>query len=298
MTEWLSRSLFTSSRTSWPRLAVWAVFVVSICLIGAVRVETDAEFAFASLSMLPVLLIAWVDGRRSGFWAALLAATTWTICGIVAHRQFSTPWIPWINAITRLAVYCLVALLAAQVHLLLKREHDHATRDALTNLLNRRAFIEAGVAEVERSHRYGHALSVLYLDLDDFKHLNDTYGHDVGDAALRATARAMLGVLRATDLVARLGGDEFAVLLPEICYDDSIETGQKILAANNCSLRGFAPVRASIGIACFELIDRDFLSMLKAADAVMYEVKASGKNDLQSQCFKAINRSDTKAYSP
>ena len=84
----------------------------------------------------------------------------------------------------------------------------------LTGLQNRRAFLDVGESETERSKRYARSLSVVSLDLDNFKQLNDTKGHDVGYVALRVTAKALLGTLRASDRVARLGGDEFAILLP------------------------------------------------------------------------------------
>lgn len=183
--------------------------------------------------------------------------------------------------------YSLVALLAAQARLQFERERQNATQDALTGLQNRRAFLEIGASEVERSKRYAHPLAVVFLDLDDFKQLNDTKGHDAGDVALRATAGALLGALRSVDRVARLGGDEFAVLLPEIRYDAAVEAGRKISIAVNNALGDFPPVRASIGVAWFEEVDRAFPAMLKAADELMYEAKESGKHDTRLRRFAA-----------
>ncbi len=219
----------------------------------------------------------------------------WAVSDMTPGRQFSAPWIPWANAVTRLMTYSLVALLVAQVRLQFEREHELATSDTLTRLLNRRAFLEAGAFEVNRSKRYGHPLAVVFLDLDDFKQLNDTKGHDAGDAALTATAGALLGALRSSDLVARLGGDEFAVLLPEIGYDAAIEAGRKIAIAVNNALRDFPPVRGSIGVAWFGDAQRTFPVMLRAADELMYEVKESGKGNMRSRRFAATNKSDTKA---
>lgn len=182
--------------TGWRRWAAWSICVSAIFLLGELRTVTDADFTFASLAILPVLVIAWIGGKRNGLLVAFLAAAMWTMADMVSERQFSTQWIQWTNAVTRLITYSLVALLAAQVRLQFEREHEHATRDVLTGLTNRRAFLEEGAAEVERSKRYAHPLAVIFLDLDDFKQLNDTKGHDAGDAALRATARALLGALR------------------------------------------------------------------------------------------------------
>lgn len=170
------------------------------------------------------------------------------------------------------------------------RAHEQATRDVLTGLQNRRAFLEAGIYEVERSKRYAYHLAVVFLDLDDFKQLNDTKGHDAGDAVLQATAKALLGALRSSDRVARLGGDEFSALLPEIEYAEAVEAGRKISIAVNNALREFPPVTVSIGIAWFGKVDRSFQAMLKAADELLYEVKESGKNNMLSQSFDGMSK--------
>ncbi|BCB27207.1 hypothetical protein SKTS_20930 [Sulfurimicrobium lacus] len=287
----ISKFLLGTFWTGWRRWAAWSICIGAIFLLGALRSATDADFTFASLVILPVLAIAWIDGKRNGLLVAFLAAAMWTVADIAAERQFSTQWIPWSNALTRLMTYSLVALLAAQVRLQFEREHELATRDALTGLLNRRAFLEAGSAEVERAKRYARPLTVIFLDLDDFKQLNDAKGHDAGDAALQATAKALLSTLRSSDRVARMGGDEFAVLLPEIGYDAAVEAGRKISIAVSAALAAFPPVKASLGIAWFGEADRLFPEMLKAADGLMYEVKESGKGDMRPRRFSAMNKS-------
>lgn len=272
----------------WRRWAAWSVCISAIALLGALRTATDTDFTFASMAVLPVLVIAWIGGKRDGLVVAFLAAAGW-IAGdiIVSERQFSAQWIPWANAATRLMTYSLVALLADQARLQFEREHAHATRDALTGLENRRAFLEVGASEVERAKRYAHPMAVIFLDLDDFNQLNDTRGHAAGDAALRATARALKSALRSSDRVARLGGDEFAMLLPEIGYDAAVEAGRKVFLAANEALAKFPPVKGSIGVACFGEADRLFPAMLEAADELMYEVKASGKNNMRSRRLAA-----------
>jgi len=271
----------------WRRWAAWSICIGTIVVLGAIRTATDAELTFASLALLPVLVIAWIDGKRNGLFMAFLATSMWAAADIASERQFSAEWIPWANAVTRFMTYGLVVLLAAQVRAQFEREHENATQDSLTGLQNRRGFVDAGAGEVERSKRYLLPLTLVYLDLDSFKQLNDSKGHAAGDLALRATAGALLGALRASDSVARLGGDEFAVLLPEIGYEAALETGRKIADAVNNALRRFAPVRASIGVAWFERADRQFPEMLKQADKLMYQVKANGKDGMRAQRFAA-----------
>ena len=275
--------LFASYWFGWRRWAVWSVCICSVILLGALRTATDAELAFASFVLFPVLVIAWIGGQWNGLFMAFLGAVMWCMTDIVTERQFSSFWLPWANAATRFVTYALVAVLAAKVRLQLESENKHATSDALTGLKNRRAFLMAGEAEVERSKRYHHSLAVVFLDLDNFKQLNDTRGHDAGDAALQATAKALLGALRSSDRIARLGGDEFAILLREVGYDEAVEAGSKIFIAINIALRKFPPVTGSIGVAWFGKIDREFHEMLKTADELMYEVKADGKSNVRSR---------------
>ena len=274
----------------WRRWATWAACIGMLLLLGIFRTETDAEFTFASLAIFPVLVIAWMGGKLHGLFMAFLGVAMWVAADYISGRQFSASWVPWVNAATHFATYGLVAVLAAQVRLQFEREHEHATRDALTGLQNRRSFLAGGASEVERSKRYGHPLSVIFLDLDDFKQLNDTRGHDAGDAALRETARALRNALRSNDRVARLGGDEFVVLLPEVGFDEAIEAGRKVSVAVNEALRKFSPVTCSVGVAWFEQVAQTFPEMLKAADALMYEVKEGGKNNMHCRRFAANAR--------
>lgn len=285
----LATLLLTTTWSGWRRWAVWSACGSAIFLLGLLRTATDADFTFASLVVLPVLAIAWIGGKRDGLVVAFLASTVWIVGDITAsERQFSAAWVPWANAVTRLMTYSLVVLLAAKIRRQFAKEHEYATRDALTGLQNRRDFLEAGAAEVERAKRYGHSMAVIFLDLDDFKQLNDSQGHDAGDAALRATAKALIKALRSSDRIARLGGDEFAILLPEIACAAASEAGRKVLLAVNTALQPFAPVKASIGIAWFVEADRLLPAMLKAADELMYEVKESGKHDMRSRSFAPV----------
>lgn len=183
----------------------------------------------------------------------------------------------------------LLALVLAQQFSQLRMQFEHArahaTQDALTGLQNRRGFFEAGIAELERSKRYGHSLSIIFLDLDNFKQLNDARGHDIGDGALRATAKKLRSVLRSNDLLARLGGDEFAILLPEIGCEAAAETGRKIFVAANSALQDYPPVTVSIGAIHFARVTKTFSAIMKMADELMYDVKKSGKNNVNVRYF-------------
>ena len=131
-------------------------------------------------------------------------------------------------------------------------------------------------------------MTVIFLDLDNFKQLNDSKGHHTGDAALRDIAGALLDTLRTNDLVARLGGDEFSILLSEIDYDAAVAVASKISDAVKHVSRDYAPVTCSIGMTWFGAVDRSFADMMKAADDLMYEAKLGGKDKVLFQRFDTL----------
>lgn len=280
-----SEFLVATFWTGWRRLVVYATCIATIFLLGGLRSATDAELAFASLAMLPVLVIAWLGGNWPGLSMALLAAAMWSASDIHSECEFSAPWIPWLNGMVRFLTYGLVVLLTAQVRLQYARERQHATRDPLTGLLNRRAFLAAGDTEVERTRRYEGPFTVIFMDLDCFKVLNDTKGHAMGDVALQATAMALVETTRTTDLVARMGGDEFAIVFPEIDFEAAMSAANKLFNAVNCALEKYPPLSVSIGVAWFQVADLTLSTMLRIADELMYTVKADGKSKVLSRRF-------------
>jgi len=153
-----------------------------------------------------------------------------------------------------------------------------ATRDPLTRVLNGRAFTERVTHELERSRRYKRPLSLLYLDLDNFKVLNDSRGHQTGDAVLRLVADAMRQAVRLADVVGRLGGDEFAVLMPETDGALADLVAARLAANLRSAFDGTPPVTASIGIVSVMNPDADADQVVGAADRAMYEAKRTGKD--------------------
>ncbi len=158
-----------------------------------------------------------------------------------------------------------------------------ATTDELTGLWNRRYFLERGVVEVGLIGRTGLPLSLLFIDLDYFKLVNDTYGHMVGDDVLRCVANVLRNSVRSTDLVARLGGEEFCVLLPNTHLDAAILLAEKLRAyfdAHACSV-GDEQIRCtiSVGVATYTWDNNgSFEDLLAKADQACYQAKDNGRN--------------------
>jgi diguanylate cyclase (GGDEF)-like protein len=160
-----------------------------------------------------------------------------------------------------------------------------AYHDGLTGLPNRSMFSKLLSQRISEAHRYNRQLAVAFLDLDRFKQINDTLGHEAGDQLLREVATRLQGCVRDSDTVARLGGDEFVVLLPELADGKYAATvAQKILAviAKAFTLIGHEfRVTASIGISTFPQDGEDEQTLTKNADIAMYQAKAEGKNNFQ-----------------
>lgn len=152
-------------------------------------------------------------------------------------------------------------------------------RDPLTGAFNRRYLTETLEKEVSRQSRYGTPISVVYLDIDDFKAINDLGGHAYGDEVLRMVAATAGKVLRPTDSVTRLGGDEFVLLLPETDREDALATAERLRATLAAVGMGRdLGIPASFGVAsCPEDAD-DADSLLRAADAALYLAKELGKD--------------------
>ena len=163
-----------------------------------------------------------------------------------------------------------------------ERLRQLADHDAVTDLLNRRRFEDELVRQVGRCKRYDETACLLVLDVDDFKGVNDAFGHRTGDAALQQVAMVLNGRLRETDVVARIGGDEFAALLPGVTAQDARALAEEVRAAIEALQVGsggrHASVTASIGLKTLDRSTIDEDSAFVAADRAMYESKAAGRN--------------------
>lgn len=158
-----------------------------------------------------------------------------------------------------------------------------ANTDSLTGLANRRRFMEALDQEVERSHRYRRSLSLVMLDLDHFKDVNDTYGHPAGDEVLRSTADVLRSVSREIDLPARIGGEELALLLPETDPEGARVVAERVRermeAVEHESPQGEPfTVTGSLGVATLSGDEMDQEGLLHVADRALYDAKEAGRN--------------------
>ena len=192
----------------------------------------------------------------------------------------------------------LAEWLAGRASIALQNAHLHrvarrlATTDELTQLANRRQFDEALAAEVVRAERFRDPVAVVVADLDNFKMINDRFGHDVGDLVLRAFAAAIRANVRDVDLPARYGGEEFTVLLPATDAAGGAQLAERLrVAAEELvvdSGSGPVAVRSSFGVASFPA-EPSAAALLRAADRALYRAKAAGKNTVVVSKREAAN---------
>jgi diguanylate cyclase (GGDEF)-like protein len=168
----------------------------------------------------------------------------------------------------------------------LRQEKEYSRIDFLTGIRNRRYFIELLNMEINRARRYEHPFTVVCIDLDNFKTVNDCFGHSTGDILLRLVACAIQQNIRVTDTVARLGGDEFAILLPETGRDVAEVILQRVQKINLDIMRRHGwPVTLSIGVVTFTSPPSTVDETLRISDQLMYSAKNNGKNSIQYEVF-------------
>jgi diguanylate cyclase (GGDEF)-like protein len=157
-----------------------------------------------------------------------------------------------------------------------------AGRDHLTGVANRRHFFELSESEVARARRYGTALSLIMLDLDHFKRINDRFGHAAGDRVLTRFCEGVASLLRETDLLARLGGEEFIVLLPGTSLEGAAQLAERLRCHTQAQVMEEAstPIRytVSAGIATLALDDSSIETVMRRADEALYAAKSAGRN--------------------
>ncbi|PIE05256.1 MAG: diguanylate cyclase, partial [Sorangium cellulosum] len=163
-----------------------------------------------------------------------------------------------------------------------KRLEELATRDGLTGLFNKRAMLEIAHDKLASAKRFSRNLSVMIVDIDHFKKVNDTYGHDHGDIVLKQLGVILRKAMRATDAVARFGGEEFVIMCEQTDRDGAMLLAERIReelqATTFQSAKGEMNVTCSVGIATFPEAGHDWKSVFKAADEALYVSKRSGRN--------------------
>ena len=281
----------------WPWVALIAAALLSSLWYSLVTPSYVIRLAcFTALMALLFAVHAWLIFRRAtlGFATALTGGVLLLMAAIQLMRLVTSPMIPPQSGITDNSVYQVIYItsfafttLLMSIGLVLmatdrlRAELEHlATHDSLTSALTRRHMDDACRMEMERSRRNGRSTALLMMDLDHFKAINDTHGHQAGDQVLINFVIKVNALLRPADQLGRFGGEEFVLLLPETSQEDALQVAERIRAICAESAQG-AACTVSIGVAS-TLNERDSQDALMArADAAMYRAKDNGRNRVE-----------------
>ena len=215
-----------------------------------------------------LLMLRMVDALQSNSRVGLLDPSRMQITYLMAYT------------ITFLLLTMGLILMAAER---MRIEFEHmATHDSLTSALTRRAWLESGGRELERCRRHHHGMAILMMDMDHFKNVNDTHGHQMGDRVLVDFVQRVRLQLRQPDRLGRFGGEEFVVLLPETSLEDAIKVAQRIRISRRLS-PNLPQCTVSIGVATYEVESDTLNSLLARADAALYRAKDLGRNRVETE---------------
>ena len=262
------------------RLILLIVGFLLLCLVGLLDYFTGTEISFSLFYVFPIALITWVSDWKIGMASAAAGAVLWFIAEDLAGAVYSHPGILYWNAGVRFSVFLLVPL-SVILGKGLERQTAHARTDFITRAFNYRYIYELLQLEIDRAARYGHPFTLAYLDIDDFKSVNDRFGHSVGDQSLRLIADNLKSSLRKTDIIARAGGDEFILLLPETDSNAAkIVVSKALESLFTEEQKDSWSVTISSGVVTFMHPPQSADLALDLADKVMYEAKSHGKNNV------------------
>lgn len=276
------------------RALITLALVAFVAALGYVDHVSGPEIGSALFYLVPILIAAYYLRLPSVIAIVLCSSAAWFVVEYISLPERET-WIAAWNGMSSLAIFGLVgflvvrvrsdqgmkAALNARLRALLHNETQVARTDGLTGLPNSRYFMESLNTQVSRRDSSSRSLCVLYIDLDNFKQVNDQYSHSAGDDVLARFAQLLRATLRAGDLPARLGGDEFAVILDGQDSQAAKAIGERLVAgmAKIGEEYPLAGLGCSVGVAYFEKTPANAQDVLKTADKAMYEVKCRRKSD-------------------
>ena len=254
-------------------------WLVGVILIGLIYYFTGSEFAFSLFFLFPVFMSAWFIGRWAGIFLSLVSTLVWLLADLLNQQIYTRSFVPFVNEIFRLLVFLIFTEILVRFKLALARETEYAREDSLTGIPNRRNFFEVSIRELNRAKRNGEPLSMAYIDMDNFKSVNDMFGHKTGDQVLIKVAQTLQDNARDVDVISRIGGDEFVILMAETDENESYKVIERLkIKLSEVASAYDWPITFSVGLVTYLSPPETIEAMLKFSDEIMYNAKSSGKN--------------------
>jgi diguanylate cyclase (GGDEF)-like protein len=261
----------------------WTITGLAIIgLLGILDYLSGNEITLSLFYLIPIVLGTWAGNHQTGLFMSFMSALTLLGAEIAAGQTYSHPVFYFLNTLVRALFYVVVVYLVTELQKSRKEEQLTARTDFITGAVNARYFNELLQMEISRIRRYPHPITLVYVDVDNFKLVNDLFGHRIGDEVLRNIASELKSQLRMTDTVARLGGDEFVMLLPSTRQPEARLVVSKVYTNLLAKMQQRNwPVTFSMGVVTCEFSPYSAEQLVNMADELMYEVKNSTKNDVR-----------------
>ena len=262
------------------------VGLICSIVVGVSDVIAPDDYIFSFLYLLPISFTTWFAGKSAGLFISVLCTVFWS----VGHSKVGIYASIW-NTFSSLGLFCVVSVMLARIRQMWETEITRSRTDPLTGVMNMRAFSEIVEYEISSLQRQSSPFSVAYLDIDNFKEVNDRYGHKKGDELLKAVVACLVENLRQSDLVARMGGDEFTIFFPATNQDAAkfviqrVKEHLMILSDDNNW-----PTTFSMGVLTCTNGNCSLDEIVSNADTLMYEVKSAGKNDVRFAEYVPMQR--------
>jgi diguanylate cyclase (GGDEF)-like protein len=281
-------------------ILIWGLFTISFLLFA--NYAGPANYIGHSFIDVVILFLITI-GNPTSFYYRLSLSTYFTVGNIIllliSRKDIPPSYVVFILFST-IIVYAGGMILSARLNIF--RSNQYSTRtaelelreelemlastDSLTGILNRRVFFEEAEKEIIRAKRYGQQFSVLMIDIDDFKNINDTHGHQYGDEVINSLVKIVKNLIRQTDYFGRIGGEEFAIILIETRIKNAEKIAERIRKSTESGRVLIENKRSicftiSVGITEFSTEDRSFTDVLHRSDMAMYKAKKFGKNKVE-----------------
>lgn len=263
------------------------ISIMLVILIGTLDFITGTEFSVLILYVVPVFMGTWFVGTRTGLALSVCCCIAWALADKLLFRTFSHAFIPYWNLTLYLGFLFATTFFSRLLKTSLEHERQIARFDFLTRAISRRHFLELADAEINRARRYTHPFTAVYIDIDNFKAVNDTFGHDVGDELLLHVVATIKDQIRTSDIIARLGGDEFIIFFPETGAEMAMAAIDKVRKVLLLAMgKNNWPVTFSFGMVTFATPPWSVDHMIKLTDDLMYAGKKSGKNTIRHEVYR------------
>ena len=263
------------------RITLVALSIVTLFCLGYLDYVTG-DYSLIVFYLFPVSLVAWFVSRSYGLlFCFLTLITRVTADGASGLLSEKIARLHYWNITVEFLFLLVMSLLFSALRSNLDKEKALASTDPLTGALNRRSFFDLAEYEINRSRRYKQPFTIAYIDLDNFKGINDHLGHSTGDRLLTTVVTTIMSQIRSTDILSRLGGDEFVLLLPETYTDAARTFLEKLHASMQKAMDDNRwPVSFSIGAISYQNAPVTIDEVIQQADALMYVAKHSSKDRL------------------